>query len=793
MRIFNVTDFGATGNDASNDTIAIQKALNAARDAGGGQVYIPAGTYIITGTGKAYEGALRIYNNTELFGDGMGKTELKLQDGWSAKITGLIRTPVNEETHDVVIRDLTLNGNRANTTADVDGIMTGVLPGSPKQDNNILIERVEIHDVSRIAFNPHEQTTNLIIRDSVAHHNTWDGFVGDFVSNAVYENNIAYANDRNGINIVTHSHDVVVKNNLSYDNGQIGIVVQRGSGSETINGWENMLNKDILVEGNTVYGNLRGIVLKQTEDSQIIGNTIRDNTYEGIYLEGSRNNVIDGNTITEEYHGIGLRDYSGSLPGPDASYGNIVINNIINTPALALHENGSTTTGNSYAGNLYSSVTKLLNGAILGTTSPDLSYTKISVQAELPSNYEGTSPAPAEPQPGPVPVPEPLPQPAPLPEPVPPPAPVPAPQPAPVTPVNLVLGGTDGADTLTGGKGKDSIKGRSGNDTLMGLEGDDTMEGNAGNDRMVGGWGADILKGGDGADHFVYQNLQDAGDKILDFRSDAGDKIDLSDLMKSSQGFTVAKALTDGFVRFHQNGADTQMFVDMDGRNGSSSTEVMLLTLSKIQSSKFTLGDLVFGSYLEPVPVAPPVTVQPPPPVVVVPPVTVPVEVTPAPQPVAIIATNGNDILRGTSLGETIKGYDGHDVLYGGGGNDYLEGNAGNDRLIGGAGADRLKGGSGKDVFAYENILDGGDFISDFRIADDKIDLSSLIDDFIGARSTTVGGLVQEGYIALHYKGNNVTSLSVDIDGKTGNAQSVLLADIDTGANTILDPNTIVI
>jgi parallel beta-helix repeat protein len=781
MTIFNVTDFGATGNDSTNDTAAIQAALNAARDAGGGKVYIPDGTYIITGTGKAYEGALRIYSNTELFGDGMGKTELKLQDGWSAKITGLIRTPVNEETHDVVIRDLTLNGNRAKTTADVDGIMTGVLPGSPKQDTNILIERVEIHDVSRIAFNPHEQTTNLIIRDSVAHHNTWDGFVGDFISNSVYENNIAYANDRNGINIVTHSHDVVVRNNTSYDNGQIGIVVQRGSGSTTINGWENMLTNDILVEGNTVYGNYRGIVLKQTENSQIVGNIIHDNIYEGIYLEGSRNNVIDGNKITEDYSGIGLRDYSGSIPGPDASYGNKVLNNVINTTALAIHENGSTTVGNIYAGNLLSSAMKLLSGAIQGTSASDLTYTKISVTAELPSNYHT-----AEPEPVPVPVPVPAPEPTPVPVPV----PVPTPAPAPVTPEKLVLAGTDGVDTLTGDKGNDDIKGRSGNDILTGREGNDYIEGNAGNDRMVGGFGIDTLKGGDGADSFVYQSLQDAGDKILDFRSLAGDKIDLSELMKNAQGFTGAKALTDGFVRFHQNGTDTQLFVDMDGK--ASGKEVMLVSLTNTQVSKFTLSDLVFGSYLEPAPVTPPVTVPTPPVVVTPPPVIPPVEI-PVPAPAITVPTNGNDVLRGTNLGETIKGYDGHDVIYGGGGNDYLEGNAGNDRFIGGAGADKLKGGSGKDVFVYEQILDGGDLISDFRSSEDKIDLAALIDDFVGAKSTTVSGLVKEGYIALQYQGHNVTSLSVDIDGKADSAKSVLLADIDTGANKILDMSAILL
>ena len=42
---FNVRDYGATGNGSSNDTPAIQRAIDAASAAGGGTVLFPAGTY----------------------------------------------------------------------------------------------------------------------------------------------------------------------------------------------------------------------------------------------------------------------------------------------------------------------------------------------------------------------------------------------------------------------------------------------------------------------------------------------------------------------------------------------------------------------------------------------------------------------------------------------------------------------------------------------------------------------------------------------------------------------------
>lgn len=44
--IFNVTYYGATGNGTTDDTAAIQAAINAAQNDGGGIVYFPAGTFV---------------------------------------------------------------------------------------------------------------------------------------------------------------------------------------------------------------------------------------------------------------------------------------------------------------------------------------------------------------------------------------------------------------------------------------------------------------------------------------------------------------------------------------------------------------------------------------------------------------------------------------------------------------------------------------------------------------------------------------------------------------------------
>ncbi|WP_035869253.1 glycosyl hydrolase family 28-related protein, partial [Kitasatospora cheerisanensis] len=50
---FNVRDHGAKGDGTSNDTAAVQSALDAAAQAGGGTVYFPAGTYLVLPTSTA--------------------------------------------------------------------------------------------------------------------------------------------------------------------------------------------------------------------------------------------------------------------------------------------------------------------------------------------------------------------------------------------------------------------------------------------------------------------------------------------------------------------------------------------------------------------------------------------------------------------------------------------------------------------------------------------------------------------------------------------------------------------
>lgn len=105
----------------------------------------------------------------------------------------------------------------------------------------------------------------------------------------------------------------------------------------------------------------------------------------------------------------------------------------------------------------------------------------------------------------------------------------------------------------------------------------------------------------------------------------------------------------------------------------------------------------------------------------------------------------GADTLLGGAGDDRLLGDIGNDLVNGGLGDDSLSGGANNDTLIGDVGADRITGGFGRDVltgdvglaggyddvFIYNRIIDSGlgtasDRITDFKIGEDKIDLSAI-------------------------------------------------------------------
>src|SRR6267154_2078445 len=81
LPVFNVHNYGATGNGVTDDTVAIRAALSAAEASGGGIIYLPTGTYAVDPQASdpvAWGSIFTITaSNIVFIGDGAGNTHLK--------------------------------------------------------------------------------------------------------------------------------------------------------------------------------------------------------------------------------------------------------------------------------------------------------------------------------------------------------------------------------------------------------------------------------------------------------------------------------------------------------------------------------------------------------------------------------------------------------------------------------------------------------------------------------------------------------------------------------------------
>ena len=106
-----VKDFGAAGDGITDDTAAIQAAIDAVEAAGGGQLEFPEGTYIAAG--------LQIKHKVYLVGSGKWNTTLKLKSGANTYLMADTRYVNNVlySSGPYGISNLTLDGNNANNTS----------------------------------------------------------------------------------------------------------------------------------------------------------------------------------------------------------------------------------------------------------------------------------------------------------------------------------------------------------------------------------------------------------------------------------------------------------------------------------------------------------------------------------------------------------------------------------------------------------------------------------------------------------------------------------------------------
>lgn len=445
---FDVDNYGAIGDGQHDDTAAIQKAIDAASAAGGGEVHLARGTYIVSGDGKTDDGALIIKSNVQLVGDGEGATVIKLADGYAHNLNGIVHSQAGVDTINVGARELTIDGNQANTSGTVAGWVQGSSGSSTVKNSSLQLNAVEFKNNSGDGLHILGQVSGVVVANSSAHDNGGDGFNALFNidsshgDSASFTGDSAFNNGLDGFNVqIVKGDSVQFVASAAHDNGRDGL-----SYSEFAPGTGRPLNSsgNILVSGGVYSDNVRyGIHIANTDavGSHINGAQIEGNGAEGVIEERANLVALTGNTIADNAHTQGqseirLRNASNTDINANVIYGG-------EHSAYAIF--GTVNDTNDLSGNPISHVQKTslhVGGGDFGAR----------ILFGLPVDHQ-------------------------------------------------VLNGAITASQITGGYA---------NSVIVGGAGDDTISGGLGSDTVLGGGGADVFSGGADADTFLFLTTNDS-------------------------------------------------------------------------------------------------------------------------------------------------------------------------------------------------------------------------------------------------------------------------------------------
>ena len=787
MTVFDIRDYGAKGN-GTDDTAAIQKAIDAAAAAGGGQVYVPGGTWTVSdadGSGNA----LALKSNVSLTGDGAGQTLLTLAEGAGAPAASLLGVAAGASLRDATISNLTLDGNQAGGTAGV----SGWSQAGAGEVANLVIDGVTATGFSGSGFNLSDPAVNLTVRNSTATGNSLDGFtLGGSLAALTFQDNRALDNTRNGINVTLGDEPLTLADNVAAGNGADGLYVHNENGVDT--GYFSVIGGD-------VYNNAGdGVRVRGVEYGGVYRLDIHGNGGSGVDLQGTTHVEVADNVIYDNAQTTSTAEVAIRTQGVNGGSQNFVYDNLITgganatwgvaeIPSDVAGVNGSILFGNVINGTQAGDISALGSESQVYNNS-DALILRGSARAdtltgsradELISGGAGSDRIDGGAG-------------------------------------NDVIVGGAGADKLAGGSGSDLFRftqvtdsyrtatssfsdrisdfndatdrldltalgllglgnghngtlkatynastdttylasldadsqgnrfqlalsgnhlntlsadnflsltaGTAHNDQLAGTAADDTLAGGAGRDTLLGDSGADRLLGGAGGDTLTGG----AGADTFVYTS-------LSDSLRNDGSGSYAQR--DLIVDFSSNSHDRLDLTALGFTglgNGYDGTLKVVLNLAGDYTALKSLEPdangnrfevLLAGNHLYDLTATNVLFANP--------------DSTQADSSQPITQLN----LAGTSGADSLYGDWGNDTLQGLGGNDMLAGSVGDDVLVGGAGSDKLTGGSGADTFRFDQASDSyvgsADLITDFSAGRDLLDVSAL--GFTGLGNGTDGTL----------------------------------------------------
>lgn len=475
---FNVMDYGAKGDGLTDDTRAIQQAINAAASAGGGQVEVPQGTYIVSGPNG--DGAcLTLKNNVQLVGDGVAGTVLKLADGSSSDIDGIVRASASHNTRNAGVADLTIDGNQEHTSGLVHGLVTGTDTNLNAHTISFSVNGVAMINCSGNGLLANSLTIRLHVTDSLAADNGNDGFSTRFLNQSYQDKSDSvqfYDNEaaRNGGDGVDFQYGAYsdVHNLTSHENGGNGAVLERLR-------IESKTNGEALLRYADVYGNGGAGVVVRTSSPSFFQVAAHDNAGPGFSFQGTATAYIS----QSELWGNQQAAAQGATAAELLIKGYVDANGTLYRPAEGAYIDSSSLVGDG-------------NASVGIAVEDSLNQPLYSIAGTVFSGFDKATAG-----------------------------------------LENTVYNIDMINRLYGSAGADVLNVAVGAMALFGEGGSDTLVGGGFVDRLIGGAGGDTLTGGQGADVFVFTHASDSYgngssttfDVITDFTPGA-DQLDLTAL-----------------------------------------------------------------------------------------------------------------------------------------------------------------------------------------------------------------------------------------------------------------------
>lgn len=330
-----------------SDGNAIQAALNQVKTSGGA-VYVPAGTYNVTDK-------VRVFSNVTLFGDGIDKTILQLDQSLLTNEGGILANDTNAGLTNVSVRDLTLKGlnQESGVTQCCVGIKLRDLDGG--FFTNIKVEGFSWHGIWMVYKQP---TTGN----------------NDAVKNVRISNCQLLNNKGAGISIDSPSSQNVVDHCTISGNSSSPDDDKRNTGAvNLIKDEDGTVTKNKILANTITNNSFRGIsnVARPgnlIEDNSFCNNTVQNNGDVDVADGNSENSVYIANKIgtnngrvstgglryydqsTNEFFNAGGSDQIIDDPNPNATSPDCNIpSKLANIPPLPQKPSADTNFSNSVA------------------------------------------------------------------------------------------------------------------------------------------------------------------------------------------------------------------------------------------------------------------------------------------------------------------------------------------------------------------------------------------------------------------------------------------------------------